>query len=63
MKEVVTIIFVLSVFWNMISSYEGGNLGDISNEENETGFTVIKTDTWYIIVNNYGQMKDGVFPS
>lgn len=45
MKEVVTIIFVLFVFWNMISSYEGGNLGDISYEENETGFTVIKTDT------------------
>lgn len=25
-------------------------------------FTIPKTDKWYIILNNYGHMKDGAFP-
>lgn len=40
-------------------AYENGKGLNITYSELE--FTIPKTDKWYIILNNYGHMKDGAF--
>jgi hypothetical protein len=40
-------------------AYENGKGLNITYSELQ--FTVPKTDNWYIILNNYGHMKDGAF--
>lgn len=70
---------MLIVFWNMLVSYEGGEFEEFNETEikfyaydNGNGlnitysklvFTSPRTDNWFIILNNYGHMKDGAFPT
>ena len=40
-------------------AYENGK--ELNITYSNLMFTVPKTDNWYIILNNYGHMKDGAF--